>query len=122
MCFDPTWVGYTRLVLPPGLRERLTFVERSESAARIGYTVLNPSWLTCYPAHTHRGEVALETCEGGTAMTWRVHVRPLRLGRWAVELLTVLIVPAFARNLTLKASSLSAWAHVGRPPRRPAFK
>jgi len=100
---DGMRVGYTRLIVPPGLRERVTRVERSEGSALIEYTVLNPSWLTCYPVHTHRGEVKFEASEDGvTTMTWRVCVRPQRFGRWAVELLTTLIVPAFARNLAAR--------------------
>ena len=35
-------------------------------------------------------------------MTWCVRVRPQRFGRWAIELLTNLIVPAFARNLATR--------------------
>ena len=96
--------GYERLILPPGLRERVTSVERSEAFAKCDYEVVNPSWLTCYPAHTHRGEVSFQAAADAdgrptSRMTWRVCVRPQRLGGWAVRLLTDLIVPAFARNL-----------------------
>ena len=103
---DESRAGYERLILPPGLRERVTRVERTA----LEYTVLNPAWRTCYPAHTHRGEVAFALCEdagGGacTRMVWRVCVRPQRYGRWAVELLTTLIVPAFARNLAARRAS-----------------
>ena len=47
---DGTRVGYERLILPPGLRERVLEVERGEARARVSYTVVNPSWLMCYPA------------------------------------------------------------------------
>ena len=70
--------------------------------------MLNPSWRTCYPAHTHRGDVAFEPGAGGdgdaaaadwTTMRWRVSVRPMRGGAPAVRALTSVIVPAFARAL-----------------------
>ena len=105
---DGSGVGYERLVVPPGLRERVKRVERSAERALIEYYVVNPSWLTCYPAHTHRGDVAFEPGAGGdgdaaaadwTTMRWRVSVRPMRGGAPAVRALTSVIVPAFARAL-----------------------
>ena len=43
-----TRVGYERLIFPPGLRERVLELESGEDQARAAYTVVNPSWLTCY--------------------------------------------------------------------------
>ena len=94
--------GWERLVLPPGLRERILRVERTADAALVEYTVVNPSWITCYPAHSHLGTVAF-TPGGGdggtTTMRWTVAARPCRGGAPLVRLLTSTIVPAFARNL-----------------------
>jgi hypothetical protein len=100
--------GYERLVLPPGLRERVLGVEKDSRGDRasVAYTVVNPSWLTCYPAFTHRGDVvftALDGDGGGSSssslMHWTVAVRPMRFGTPIVRSLTNLIVPAFAKNL-----------------------
>jgi hypothetical protein len=110
---DGTRVGYERLILPPGLRERVLEVERGEAHARVSYTVVNPSWLTCYPAHTHRGDVEFSAADGNddnddygegagsgqSKMRWTIDVRPQRGGELVVRQLTNLIVPAFSRNL-----------------------
>ena len=102
------YAGYERLVLPPGLRERVLAVDKDSCADRasVAYTVINPSWLTCYPAFTHRGDVvftALDGDGGGSSssslMHWTVAVRPMRFGTPIVRSLTNLIVPAFAKNL-----------------------
>lgn len=119
---EATRVGYERLILPPGLRERVIDIQRGDDGApaRCEYTVVNPSWLTCYPVHTHRGEVVLSPAEGGgggVLMTWRVFVRPLRGGAPVVRALTSLIVPAFARTLASRldadadADVRSSWSY-----------
>ena len=99
--------GYERLLVPPGLRERVLRVRGAADGegggAELAYAVLNPSWLTCYPAHTHRGDVAFEpdaAAADRTTMRWRVCVRPMRGGEPVVRGLTSLIVPAFARALS----------------------
>jgi len=101
--------GWERLIVPPGLRERVLRVERTADAARVEYTVVNPSWLTCYPAHSHHGAVAFAASGGGngdaaptTTLTWTVAVRPCRGGAPLVRLLTSTIVPAFTRNLAAR--------------------
>ena len=101
---DASWQGYERLVLPPGLRERVTCVERGDgpdAAARCEYQVVNPGWLRCYPVHSHLGAVDFAPSADGasTTMSWTVSVRPQRLARPVVRALTNAIVPAFARNL-----------------------
>ena len=82
-------------------------VRRGTDSARVDYSVVNPSWMTCYPAHTHRGVVEFSRCEnkgggGDTEMTWRVHVRPMRGGAAVVKALTSVIVPAFSRTLVAR--------------------
>ena len=76
------------------------------------YRLVNPSWLTCYPAHTHRGEIAFVSAldadgRATSLMTWRVCVRPQRLGGWAVKRLTSLLVSAFTRNLASRLGDSS---------------
>jgi hypothetical protein len=98
---DASKEGWERLVVPPGLRERVVRVVRGDEGAAVEYTVVNPGWATCYPAHTHAGAVAFAPSADGraTEMTWTVAVRPRRGGAPLVRGLTSLIVPAFARNL-----------------------
>ena len=110
--------GWERLVLPPGLRERVLRVERTADAARVEYIVVNPSWWTCYPAHSHHGAVAFAPGGGGgssgsgsdatTTLTWTVAVRPCRGGAPLVRLLTSTIVPAFTRNLAARLGDAEA--------------
>ena len=97
-----------RLIAPPFLRERVTCVERGELTARISYSVINPSWLTCYPVHHHHGEVLFTAAADDSSSTdklvtsklrWTVAVAPLRFGEPLVRGLTCLIVPAFTRSL-----------------------
>ena len=100
-------------------------VERTADAAQIEYTVVNPSWRTCYPAHSHHGAVAFAAGGGGngdaptTALTWTVAVRPCRGGAPLVRLLTSTIVPAFTRTLAARlggdaeaAEVRSSWANL----------
>lgn len=107
-----TRVGYERLILPPGLRERVLGIERGGEAdggevnggerCSVAYTVVNPSWLTCYPAHTHRGDVefsAIDKSSGRSKMRWTVAVRPQLGGAFVVRQLTSFIIPAFSRNM-----------------------
>ena len=104
-------VGFERLILPPGLRERILAIEMSDKKedqqwARVAYGVMNPSWLTCYPAYSHRGEVMFSELQeghrdgtGSSEMRWAIEVQPRVNGERAVKFLTNLIVPAFAKNL-----------------------
>ncbi len=113
-CYVPAYargVGFERLILPPGLRERILAIDMSEKKedqqwARVAYGVMNPSWLTCYPAFSHRGEVMFSELQeghrGGTGsseMRWAIEVQPRVNGERAVKFVTNLIVPAFANNL-----------------------
>lgn len=107
---DSGGVGYERLILPPGLKERVLEVERGgdgsdgeECSARLAYTVANPAWRVTFPVHSHRGDVSFtSSADGGSRMRWTVSVRPMRRGAPLVRLLTETIVPAFARNLAAR--------------------
>jgi len=102
--------GYERLILPPGLRERLLEVDDGGGAATttsLSYSVMNPSWLTCYPAHSHRGDVTFRSVDAehkASALRWVIAVRPMRGGAALVRALTELIVPAFTTNLAARVA------------------
>ena len=102
--------GYERLILPPGLRERLLEVDDGEGAASttsLSYSVMNPSWLTCYPVHSHRGDVNFRSVDAehkASALRWVIAVRPMRGGAALVRALTELIVPAFTSNLASRVA------------------
>ena len=93
---DAAGDGRTRLIVPPGLRERVLSVDASRD--EITYTVDNPGLLT-YPVHTHEGRVRFRNDAGGAAMEWVVAVRPLRGCRPLVCAATESIVTTLARNL-----------------------
>lgn len=88
-----------RLVLPPGLLERLVSV--SEDEGRIDYMVVNPGLFT-YQVYTHRGAVEFAPrAEGGVAMEWTVRIRPLPGLGPVVRSFTELAVGALSRNFQL---------------------
>lgn len=93
--------GCERLILPPALRERVLSVDTASEEASCSYAVLNPSWRTLYPVHTHRGEVSFTGSADGeqATMIWSVAVRPMRGGMAIVRFMTQTIVPAFARSV-----------------------
>ena len=68
-----------RLVVPPGLREKLLDYD-GETAAKsntpdgdeISYAVANPGWWSLYPVTRHRGTVRFDEADDATRMTWTV--------------------------------------------------
>ena len=85
-----------RFILPPGLLERLVSV--SEDEGKIDYIVVNPGLFT-YQVYTHRGAVGFAPrAEGGVAMEWTVHIRPLPGFGPVVRSFTELAVGTLSRN------------------------
>ena len=109
---DPeTGEGFERLLIPIGLRERcLTKLLTDDGRnGEVTYQVVNPSWITCFPAHSHMGSVRFTaTDEGGLPMCrmrWTVSVKPRRLGgALAVRGLISAVVPMFTRRLVSRLS------------------
>ncbi|KAJ1619635.1 hypothetical protein T492DRAFT_1084190 [Pavlovales sp. CCMP2436] len=102
-----------RLVLPPGLQERV--LDLDERALVVRYTVLNPGWLVVFPVSEHFGAVTFEPAGDdlldpeACVMNWRVRLRPLRFGRvlskFVTETVVVALAEGLAHELIMKASA-----------------
>lgn len=116
--------GGTRLVLPPGLLERVLVSDRP--TLRHVYTVLNPGVLSLYPVSEHEGVVAFRDMEHPRAaawtaargrgelapqceLIWSVRLRPLRCDARVgfARLLTNLIVGALVRGFRVDGAGLN---------------
>ena len=98
-----------RMILPPGLVERL--VEVDEAGGRIEYTVVNPGPVT-YQVYTHRGEVEFQrTSKGELTMVWSVRIRPIRGYGPLVRLFTRLVVESLCKNFLAKSGGKSDDKH-----------
>lgn len=93
----------TRVVLPPGLVERVLDVSETELCVR--YAVLNPGFFVCYPVSEHLGTVTFRAEASGCVMEWEVRLRPLRYGRALTKLVTELVVAQLAYNLSRELAS-----------------
>lgn len=89
-------------------------VEHGAQESVVTYRVKNPAWRTLYPAHTHAGRVVFAADGDGTRCSWSVAVRPQRMGRWLVRLLTEAIVPSFAARLCELVGGGSTWGFAWR--------
>ena len=100
----------TRIIAPPFLKESVLTADSSDSESSVvEYQVDNPGLWTCYPVHTHRGQVRFERAHDdsstaaapadNTMMVWEVCVRPYNgLGGY-VRAFTSAVVTTLARNL-----------------------
>lgn len=94
-------VGCARLIVPPGLLERIVSVEGgSGGACVVHYAVENPGFLSLYPVCLHAGSVAFQAAgPGQTALQWTVRYRPLAGCGGFVEWLTRLVVGTLVGKL-----------------------
>lgn len=94
-----TGQGFTRLLRPPGLVERICRVSRGIPAT-IEYSVDNPGLLTLYPVAAHAGTMEFrEVGLGRATLVWTVKCLPLPGCAGYVEAFTRLIVGSLAKNL-----------------------
>jgi hypothetical protein len=120
----PPFVGKeTRIILPPGLVERIRSIKTKE----VYYQVDNPGWLSLYPVYTHIGRVRFlprrtnlrNALPDTILLDWQVQVRPYPETRRIVEWFTETIVVTLTRNLyvhcTEPESVINVWAPIGRP-------
>lgn len=102
----------TRLVLPPGLVERI--LRRDETELSYSYAVLNPGFLVLYPCSEHAGTVRFEEArggaEGGCVMEWVVRLRPRPFGSALVRRVTEAVVCALAANFAREVKRLDGAA------------
>jgi hypothetical protein len=119
----PPLVGQeTRLILSPGLIERI----RSITTKEVYYQVDNPGWLSFYPVYTYIGRVRFlprqtnprNALPDTILLDWQVQVRPFPGTRRFVEWFTETIVVTLSRNFhvhcTEPDSVINVLAPIGR--------
>lgn len=119
----PPLVGQqTRIILPPGLVERILSMTHQE----IYYQVDNPGWFSLYPVYTHVGRIRLlprrknprTATPDALLLDWQVQVRPYPYTRRWVQWFTETIVVTLSRNFYVHCSEPNALVNVLAPTGR----